>query len=196
MQPTGRGTPEAKHDGRYLTNERRDGRGEAGKIRARDGRRSAAGRICGQRRRVTDGERQRGCRDQRACRTTLTRRQRRQREDTCQHNDNQESCGDVPELLRVMHTDAEAKGQCVESAREKCHTSERNIRDGDAGERGSEQPQPRGDLARDNHLPEDLAALGEPVENGQSQSDPVINDVLVHPQSETCRGTRRQECCA
>ena len=50
-----------------------------------------------------------------------------------------------------------------------------------------------GDLARRTTYAENLAALREPVKDGQPQRDPVINDVLVHPQSEAGRGTRRQE---
>ena len=186
-QPAGRRTSQASNNGQDLTHERRDGGGNAREIRTWDGWRGAAG---GQRWCIAHGEGQRRRIDERRYRAALARGQR---ENTRHPNDDQQSDGDVPELLRMVHADAEPQRRQVESARQKCGGTEHGIREGDGSDEGGQHPQPRGRLTRGDHGLQNLAALWKRVKDGQPQGDPVVNDVLVHPQAEAGGRTRRHE---
>ena len=91
---------------------------------------------------------------------------------------------DVPELLRVAHADRHAKRSRVEPARHERHCSERHIHDGEGGQNGGQQAQPSRHLARGQQLPENPVAAAEASEGPRAPGDPVIEDVLVHPETE------------
>ena len=87
----------------------------------------------------------------------------------------------------------DAEQRRVEPATQKRGRPEPNIPASGHCQRRGEQAQPCRDFARGKHVPDDPAALRKPVNDRKRERDPVIEDVLLHPQAESSRGTRGHE---